>query len=191
MNVKRFLISMLVFNVIQLQAQYLELKNCINEQTNNISDIIDYRINSDIDVFDSIGKLEDYFLNKKLLKGKDQKSYQELIGNENIDVNAIFHDFQFLFAWNYEFGYLEGNYNACYSIVSNKNINWAKTLWPEKEIHDKIIAGALVDNSIMHQLSTSIEYNNDISRLMLCNLIFGKWVLDYKDEIFKIRKYER
>jgi hypothetical protein len=185
---KVFLFSILFFNLLQLNAQYQELKDCINEQVNKNSYILDYEIKSKVDVFDSIEKLENYLLQNKLLKNRDQKSYQDLDKNENIDFEKLYKEFPFLFAWNYEFGYLEVTYNGCFSIVSNNNMKWAEKLWPEKKVYDKIIAQAIVNSSIVNQLSMSIDYRNDISRLMLCNLIFGKWVLDYKEEIFKNKK---
>lgn len=188
---KGLLFSILFFNLFQLNAQYQELKDCINEQVNRNSFLLDYEITSKVDVFDSIGKLENYLLHNKLLKNKKQKSYQDLNKNENIDFEKIYKEFPFLFAWNYEFGYLESTYNGCFTIVSNNNMIWAEKLWPEKKVYDKIIAQAIVNSSIVNQLSTSIDHRNDISRLMLCNLIFGKWVLDYKEEIFKNKKREK
>ena len=187
---KVFLFSILFFNLLQLNAQYQEIKDCINEQVNKNFYIVDCEINSKVDVFDSIEKLENYLLQNNRLKYKNQKSYQDLDKNENIDFEKIYKEFSFLFAWNYEFGYLEATYNGRFSIVAN-NMKWAEKLWPEQKVYDKIIAQAIVNSSIVDQLSTSIDYRNDISRLMLCNLIFGKWVLDYKEEIFKNKIREK
>ena len=75
---KVFLFSILFFNLLQLNAQYQEIKDCINEQVNKNFYIVDCEINSKVDVFDSIEKLENYLLQNNRLKYKNQKSYQDL-----------------------------------------------------------------------------------------------------------------
>ncbi|MEN8188159.1 MAG: hypothetical protein ABFR05_13615 [Bacteroidota bacterium] len=193
MNIKTYLFFILIFSFKPIHAQYLELKNCINEQINNISYIINYEIENEIDVFDSIQKLENYLINEKILKDRNLESYQKLNQRktENLDINKIFKDFPFLFALNYESDYLFGNYNACFYNVSKTKMKWAKQLWPEKKVYDKIIAEGPVNYNIVNQLSETINFDNNVSRFMLCNLVYNKWVQDYKDEIWRNKKREK
>jgi len=166
-------------------GQYQELKTCINEQIVNY-DIydIDYSF-LDFDMFDSIQKFENYLIEKKLLNKKNYKSYHKFINSdfEEEDIRTILFKFPFLLDINEESQNAIGMYNNCPSIIVRNNMVWSETLWPQKKVYDRIVAEGSVNSEILNELSEVTDYNNYVSRLMLCNLIFIDWVWKNHEEI--------
>ena len=112
-------------------GQYQEIRECTNEQIAK-SEIYDF---ASIDIFDSIQKFEDYLISTKLLKNKNEKSYDHLINKKigNKQSSEIVSEFKFLFELNENSNYVLSMYNNCPTKIGKMNDDWGKEIWPEKK----------------------------------------------------------
>jgi len=164
-------------------GQYNELKNCINEKYEI------YNKSKNLNLFDSIKNYEVFLIESKLLKNKNKKSYCDLIKKEFSfnDLESIFKQVKKRQPFYYNFNDYSYNmimmYNACPYEVARVSKEMSNKFYPVIKVYNKIIANSYPTSDILQELSGKTNYDNEVSRLMLCNLIYCKWVSDYKEEL--------
>lgn len=182
---KFFFIFFLFFNCCY--AQYSELEKCINNQCSKLLYI------ENLNLFDSISKYEDILVNSKILKDKTQRSYIHLIEKGKSEkfikkhMQKVIKKYPFYYNFNDEYGAKQIIYNYCpYSVVSSSK-EMSDKYYPVKEIYERFFAEGYPTNSILKDLICNKNFNNKVYRLMLCNLVFYRWQLDYKDTLLQTR----
>lgn len=181
MSKKIIFIFLMLYNLSY--GQYNELKNCINEKYEI------YNKSKNLNLFDSIKNYEVFLIESKLLKNKNKKSYCDLIKKEFSfnDLESIFKQVKKRQPFYYNFNDYSYNmimmYNACPYEVARVSKEMSNKFYPVIKVYNKIIANSYPTSDILQELSGKTNYDNEVSRLMLCNLIYCKWVSDYKEEL--------
>jgi hypothetical protein len=165
-------------------GQYHELEKCINDGYKKSLKIETLNFN----LFDSIKVFEDYLIKSKLLKNPKQKSYRRLI-KKNIskkDLEKIMNDVQTNNKFIYEFNdgtYTVLMYNTCPYRTASSDKKMSEIFYPIIKIYNEFGAEMYPTKRVLNKLSCKTNYNNKVSRLMLCNLIFINWIGKYKEEM--------
>lgn len=171
-------------------GQYDELKNCINKKYEIYNKL------KGLNLFDSIKKHEAFLMESKLLKNKSKKSYCDLIKKEfsfddlGLIVNQVKNKEFFYYNFNdYSYNMIM-MYNACPYEVARVSKEMSDKFYPVVQIYNKVIAKSYPTSEILQELWSNTNYDNEISRLMLCNLVYCKWISDYKAELVKVNGTE-
>ena len=186
-NIKTFIIVLCLSNISY--GQYTELEKCINNEYK----IFNTYETSTISIIDSIKVFEDYLLKSKLLKDTKEKSYQKLI-KKNISIKRlekIIKDIKTSNTFFYQFNdgtYTVLQYNTCPYKVASSNKKMSKVFYPIVKIYNDFIATMYPSKKILMNLSCKTNYENKVSRMMLCNLIYINWKTRYGEFEIKRKK---
>lgn len=166
-------------------GQYDELKKCINDKYEI------YNKSKNLNLFDSIKKFEIFLIESELLKNKSKKSYCDLIKKEfpfdnleSIIMKVRKRDSFFYNLNDYSYNMIM-MYNACPYEIARVSKEMSNKFYPVIKVYNKVIANSYPTSDILRELSNKTNYDNEVSRLMLCNLVYCKWVSDYKEELSK------
>ena len=179
MKLEKFytLIFILIFPLINSYGQYDYLEDCANEQYKKLH----LEENENFSVFDTIKEFENYLIDSGLLKDVTKKSYDTLIKKElsakEIDHIKIYvkNNLKSFFEINDDGASFITLYNNCPSTIVRMSKEMSDEFYPIKKIYDKVIAEMYPEVCILKELSDKTDFNNEVSRLMLCNLIYRNW----------------
>lgn len=186
-NIINLIIIVIVSNNLSF-CQKSPVEKCINKRTVKNYNFID----SDFNLFDSIKEFESSLIKSSLLKGKRKSDYLIFIKRKNNfqEINGFIKNVKlkhsFLYQFNEDILNMTMVYSQCPSeVIRNAKQTREDNLVSIKKSYDKISAEGYPKKFILEELVEKINFNDDTSRLMLCNLIYLNWYINYKNELYK------
>ncbi len=160
---------------------YEDMEKCINQSHKENSLYLD----ENVSIIDSISLFENYLIQTNRLENREKRSYQLLIDLEldSKELNSIINDIKIklLFFYRYNENSMSKVliYNICASKVINSDPKVFKEFYPILKIYEKIFEEGTATKLILKELSLKTDYNDKVSRLLLCNLIYLHWYEKY------------
>jgi len=180
--IKSLLVLLFISSCKTKDSIYNDLHHCINTHYNEIKEDIGF-INiekikgRDIDIFDTIKKFENTLIELSLLKDKTKKGYINLL-NSNIFFekrNSFLDTITKKMPFYVDFCWPQGCTNIMYSscplsvIIDKKSY---KLFGKTKIAFDSFTMDKYPKKKSLTTLIELTDFDNDTSRLLLCNLIF-------------------
>lgn len=187
---KVLLLILLSSNLIYCQKN--DLKDFINKGVIGGDNIIN---DSKVNLFDSLKKYEIFLIESKLLNGITLSNYSHLVGKNfgfkelKKIIKITEFEFPFIHDLNSETSNWLTIYNVCPSqVFKNSNKLESNYLSSLKIVYDRINAEGYPSKSILEEVLLKTNFDDETTRLMMCNLIYINWLTLYRNEVYKNKK---